>query len=81
MGMSVRSLRRRLSAEKTSYREIYANTLSQIAMRYLRDTSLAVEHIASVIGFDNAANFRRAFRRWTGMTPAEYRHSVSVHSI
>ncbi|MGB0748530.1 MAG: AraC family transcriptional regulator ligand-binding domain-containing protein [Magnetospiraceae bacterium] len=81
MGMSARSLRRRLSAEKTSYREICANVLSQIAMRYLRDTSLAVEHIASVIGFDNAANFRRAFRRWTGMTPLEFRHSAGAHSI
>lgn len=77
MGMSARSLRRRLSAEKTSYREICANVLSQIAIRYLRDTSLAVEHIASVIGFDNAANFRRAFRRWTGATPAEYRQAAA----
>ena len=76
MGMSARSLRRRLSAEKTSYREICANVLSQIAIRYLRDTSLAVEHIASVIGFDNAANFRRAFRRWTGASPAEYRQAA-----
>ena len=75
MGMSARSLRRRLSAEKTSYREICANVLSQIAIRYLRDISLAVEQIASVIGFDNAANFRRAFRRWTGATPAEYRQA------
>jgi AraC-like DNA-binding protein len=81
MGMSARSLRRRLSAENTSYREICANVLSQIAMRYLRDTSLAVEHIASVIGFDNAANFRRAFRRWTGMTPVEFRRSASAQSI
>lgn len=76
MQMSVRSLRRRLSAEKTSYRDICANVVGQVAIRYLRDTSLAVEHIASAIGFDNAANFRRAFRRWTGTTPAEYRQAA-----
>lgn len=78
IGMSERSLRRRLNAENTSYREICANVLSQIAMRYLRDTSLSVEHIASVIGFDNAANFRRAFRRWTGMSPIEFRRSAKA---
>lgn len=80
MGMSGRSLRRRLNAEETSYREICADVLSQIAMRYLRDTSLPVEHIAWVIGFENAANFRRAFRRWTGVTPVDFRRSASKHS-
>ena len=72
-GMSVRGLRRKLEAEGTGYREICDEVRSQIAMKYLRDTKLPIERIAGIMGFDNAANFRRAFRRWTANTPAEYR--------
>lgn len=76
LGMSEREVRRKLSAEGTSYREICDDVRSQVAMKYLRDTALPVESIAAAIGFDDAANFRRAFRRWTGKAPVEYRVSV-----
>lgn len=73
LGMSERELRRRLRAEGTSYRAIRDDVRCQIAMKYLRDTALPVESIAAAIGFDDAANFRRAFRRWTGKSPVQYR--------
>lgn len=77
LGMSERELRRKLHAEGTSYRQIHDDVRAQVAMKYLRDTTLPVESIAVTIGFDDAANFRRAFRRWTGQTPVEYRASIS----
>ena len=77
LGMSEREVRRKLRAEGTSYREIYDDVRSQVAMKYLRDTTLPVESIAAAIGFDDAANFRRAFRRWTGKTPTEYRTFIA----
>lgn len=77
LGMSDRDVRRKLRAEGTSYREIHDDVRSQVAMKYLRDTALPVESIAAAIGFDDAANFRRAFRRWTGKSPAEYRMSIA----
>lgn len=73
LGMSARELRRKLRLESTGYREICDDVRSQVAMKYLRDTSLAVEHIGLIMGFDNGSNFRRAFHRWTQRTPAEYR--------
>ncbi|HRO88188.1 MAG TPA: AraC family transcriptional regulator ligand-binding domain-containing protein [Chiayiivirga sp.] len=77
LGMSERELRRRLHAEGTSYREIHDDVRAQVAMKYLRDTSLPVESIAAAVGFNDAANFRRAFRRWTGKTPGEYRAATA----
>ena len=77
--MSARSLRRKLQDEGTGYRHISDTVRTQIAMKYLRDTTLSVEHISAVLGFDNSANFRRAFRRWTAHTPAEYRTSTALY--
>ena len=45
----------------------------QIALRYLRTTRLANEDIALALGFSDATNFRRAFRRWTNKSPSEIR--------
>jgi AraC-like DNA-binding protein len=42
----------------------------------LRDTRLQVQQIAASLHFSTAANFATAFRRWTGITPSEYRQSI-----
>lgn len=81
LGMSEREVRRKLRAEGTSYREICDDVRNQVAMKYLRDTALPVEAIAAAIGFDDAANFRRAFRRWTGESPVEYRASIAPRDV
>lgn len=73
LGMSARAMRRMLRAEGTSYREIHDDVRAQVAMKYLRDTTQPVESIAATVGFNDAANFRRAFRRWIGKSPVEYR--------
>jgi transcriptional regulator GlxA family with amidase domain len=45
-------------------------------VKYLRDTIMANEDIATAVGFSDPANFRHAFRRWTGKTPREFRRGV-----
>jgi AraC-like DNA-binding protein len=45
----------------------------QLAVKYLRDTDMTGEDIAGAIGFSDAANFRRAFRRWTRESPSEFK--------
>jgi AraC-like DNA-binding protein len=45
-------------------------------MKYLRDTIMTSEDIAVSLGFSDAANFRHAFRRWTGKTPSEFRNGA-----
>lgn len=77
LGISEREVRRKLRAEGTSYREICDDVRSQVSMKYLRDTALSVEAVAAAIGFEDAANFRRAFRRWAGKSPLEYRLSIA----
>ena len=71
--MSARTLRRRLSEEKTSFREIFDEIRKDMAMAYLRETRLPIAEIGLLLGFDDVANFRRAFRRWNGSSPQFYR--------
>jgi len=73
MNMSVRTLRRKLSEENTSFRALVDQLRMTMAVSYLRDTDLTVEEIAASLGFSDAANFRHAFRRWTKAAPGEFR--------
>jgi AraC-like DNA-binding protein len=71
--VSDRSLRRRLREQGVSFRGLLDELRMQIAMKYLRTTKLANEDIALALGFSDATNFRRAFRRWTNKSPSEIR--------
>jgi AraC-like DNA-binding protein len=64
-----------LRDEGTSFRKVVDELKVQIAIKYIRDTNLSIEHVASVLGFNDASAFRRAFRRWTGAAPHEYRQA------
>lgn len=71
--MSDRSLRRQLREQGISFRGLLDELRMQIALKYLRTTRLANEDIALALGFSDATNFRRAFRRWTNKSPSEIR--------
>jgi AraC-like DNA-binding protein len=73
LGTSVRSLRRHLSADGVTYQELLDQVRRDLAVDYLRNSLLTVEHIAQLVGYGEAASFRKAFRRWTGKAPGEYR--------
>lgn len=75
LAMSERSLRRHLAAEGTSYRDLVQLQLKNSALQKLRDPDRSIKEIASSLGFVNAAAFSSAFKRWTGMTPSEYRRT------
>jgi AraC-like DNA-binding protein len=77
VNMSPRTLRRRLREENVSFRKIIAELRLELAMRYLRDTRLSVEDISPAVGFCEPSSFRRAFRRWTKLTPETYRRHVA----
>ena len=70
---TVRTLNRKLRAEGTSFTQILDDVRCNLASEYLRTTKLSVEDISELVGFSEAANFRHAFHRWTGSTPARYR--------
>ncbi|MGW0037316.1 AraC family transcriptional regulator [Gordonia sp. NPDC003376] len=71
--MSPRTFRRRLHAEGTTYRGVVADVQRSEAIRLLRDTDLPIARIADDVGYGDLPNFYRAFRRWTGTTPAAFR--------
>ena len=71
--MTPSTLWRKLQEENTSYRGLVDAPKMRVAIKYLRDTDLTVEHIAHVLGFSDAANFRHAFRRWTKSAPLDFK--------
>lgn len=75
--VSERTLRRRLAEEGTSYRDIVEKVRSHLAREYLRETPLSVADVASLLGFDDVANFRRAFRKWNGQSPQDFRRAAA----
>ena len=73
LSLNVRSLRRKLDAENTSYRQILAEVRMRLAIEYLRKTPMTNEEIAARLGYSDAANFRHAFTRWTQKHPSDFR--------
>lgn len=71
--MTSRTLRRKLQAQDTSYQTILTDVRKQLAIDYLRKTRMNTDDIAASLGFSDAANFRHAFKKWTGKTPSEFR--------
>jgi len=72
--LSERTLNRRLQEEGTSFRQLRSQVLKTWAEHYLLQTEDSVEAIGASLGYRDAANFRRAFRSWSGCSPGEFRH-------
>lgn len=80
LGLSKRTLQRRIEAEATSYQQILQETREQLARHYLENTALSAAEISFLLGFDEPNSFYRAFRGWTGTTPEAVRHGRSDES-
>ena len=73
LNMSERTLRRKLKNESVSFRALFDEVRDLLAIEYLTKTTLTVADIAHLLSYSETVNFRRAFVRWNGMTPSEYR--------
>lgn len=73
LGLTPRTLMRRLGRERSSFQEVKDGLRRDLALRWLLDEGRSVEEISQDLGFSAAANFHRAFRRWTGETPGNMR--------
>lgn len=76
-----RTLRRRLEGEGTSFQEVIDRVRRSLADRYLGQDQLSVEEVSVLLGYSDARAFRRAFRRWTGETPAQRRRRGVATSV
>lgn len=72
--MSGRTFKRRLQQLGTSFQEILDDIRKGQAIDYLRHTAKPIDEIAALLGYNDPSNFGRAFKRWTGKTPSQYRH-------
>ncbi len=73
MHLTSRTLIRRLQREETAYKDVLEGLRRDYAERLLQDARLNVADVAEILGYREAANFSRAFRRWYGISPAAWR--------
>jgi AraC-like DNA-binding protein len=73
MHMSARNLQLKLAARNTTFQDTLDSTRQNLAAGYIEQSHLAITEIAYLLGFSDASNFTRAFRRWYGCSPRDYR--------
>lgn len=76
--LSTRSLQRRLSAEQTSFRQLLDDTRRELALQFLGNSRLTISEVTYLLGFSDPSNFTRAFRRWHGTSPSDYREEQRI---
>lgn len=76
LGLSARTLRRRLHEENATYQKLVDNFRGELAREYLRSTQMSPKQVAYQLGFNDISAFRRAFKVWAGKTIGEYRTSA-----
>ena len=77
MHLSERTLRRQLAAEGTSFSRLHDRIRTERALELLHDRRLTISQVSGHIGFADAREFRRAFKRWTRRTPSEAREQMA----
>lgn len=75
LGVSTRSLQRKLEEEGTSFKAVLDDARRALAISYLRDGSRTVSEVAFLVGFSEVSAFSRAFRRWTGDSAVRFRRA------
>lgn len=78
VGISATTLRRRLEAEGNSYQNIKDQLRNDLAIELLSNSAMNIDDMAAQLGFHDASSFHRAFRRWNGLQPGEYRQRVAA---
>jgi AraC-like DNA-binding protein len=77
LAMSESAFQKKLKIAGTSYQEVLDSTRTELAKHYLSDPEMSVDEVAYMLGFSDCSNFTRAFRRWLGISPRDYRNSLS----
>ena len=80
IGIPVRTLQRRLHAAGYTYTQLVDEVRIEEASRLLKVSNARMADVAAALGFTDPSNFSRAFLRWTGMSPKQYRRRFAVFS-
>lgn len=73
LDLSPRVLQRKLQAEGTNFRSLVENAREEIAKQYLAETNMSAIDVAMLLDYADAPSFYRAFKRWTGLSPGQFR--------
>ena len=76
LNMSASALHDKLKRADTSYQEIFDESRKELAETYMAHVDLSISEVAYLLGFADSSNFSRAFRRWLGVSPRDYRHNL-----
>jgi len=76
LNVDSRSIYRKLKSENTSYKDLLNEVRKQLAQDYLREKSFTINDISSKLGFSESSAFHRAFKRWFGTNPGQYRQQA-----
>jgi AraC-like DNA-binding protein len=76
LAMSAPTLRRRLAEESTTFSMLREELRHELAEQHVRDPRKSVDELAALLGFGHTPTFLKAFRRWTGVTPSQYRRRL-----
>jgi AraC-like DNA-binding protein len=79
LGMSVATLRRRLGDEDMTFTSLVDGVRQELAERELREGRASIGEIAYALGFANLGTFARAFKRWRGAAPSDFRARLRDH--
>lgn len=77
MGMSERTLYRRLAEEGLTFRDVVRRAQSALAKEMLRESAVSIAEVAFMTGFSEQSTFSRAFKRWVGQAPAQFRRETA----
>jgi len=74
VNLSRRSLQRKLRERGVTFSELLDRSRRELGLQYVRDAQHSLNEVAFLLGFAEPGNFSRAFRRWYGKSPSQYRH-------
>src|SRR5262249_50105493 len=78
VALSPRTLQRRLREDDADFKRLVDGTRRRFALHYLKDPNNTLTEGAYLLGYSEVSAFNRAFRRWTGSTPSDYRRKAST---
>lgn len=78
LGMSERTLQRRITGEATTFRALLSDARRELSQQLLADPDIHIDEVTYLLGYQDATSFYRAFRDWAGVSPGEWRAGVAA---
>ena len=78
LAMSPSALQQKLAARESSFQDLLNQVRKSLALDYMEQSRVSITEMSFMLGFNDTSSFTRAFRRWTGKSPRDYRREKGV---